>query len=238
MTHSDLIGVWERGEEQRAAGRALALLSAAEPALAEEQRASLPVGRRDASLLELRERLFGSHFAGVTTCPACGDSIELTFDAGDVRRDADQAAPIVVDAHGFVLELRLPDSRDLLAIERAQDLDSARDILLARCVTQATRDGEAVECSSLPEGVLAMVPHALGNADPQADVDLELSCPACSHAWREPFDIVSFLWTEVAAQAQRLLTEVHHLACAYGWGEDEILRLSPARRKTYLELVR
>jgi hypothetical protein len=238
MTGSDLIAVWECGEGERAAGRALALLTAAQPELAHERRASLPVGRRDASLLALRERLFGAHFSGVTSCPACGESMELTFDAQDVRRDAHDGAPLIVHLAGFELELRLPDTRDLLAIERARDLASARDVLLTRCTTAATRDGEPVDTRELPDSVMSRIPSILGSADPQADVELELACPSCAHAWREPFDIVSFLWTEVAAQAQRLLAEVHLLASTYGWSEEAILRLSPARRRTYLELVR
>lgn len=238
MTGSDLIAVWERGDGQRAAGRGLALLAAAEPSLELERRASLPAGRRDASLLALRERLFGQHFSGVTSCPACREPVELTFDASDVRRESGDGAPLAVHLHGFELELRLPDSRDLLAIERTRDLASARALLLARCIVRAARDGHAVDRQALPEEVLVQIPAILGAADPQADVELELSCPSCTHAWREPFDIVTFLWAEVAAQAQRLLAEVHVLASAYGWSEKAILRLSPARRRTYLELLR
>jgi hypothetical protein len=238
MTGSDLIAVWERGDGQRTAGRGLALLAAAEPTLDAEERASLPVGRRDASLLALRERLFGPHFSGTTTCPACREPMELTFDASDVHRETPGLAPLVVDLDGFAVKLRLPDSRDLLAIERTRDLAAARELLLTRCTVGATRNGAACDPGEIPAAVLARIPATLGAADPQADVELELSCPSCGHAWREPFDIVSFFWTEVAAQAQRLLAEVHLLASAYGWNERAILRLSAARRRTYLELVR
>jgi hypothetical protein len=51
------------------------------------------------------------------------------------------------------------------------------------------------------------------------------------------FDIVSFLWTEIAAEAKRLLREVHILASAYGWREADIFSLSPLRRQFYLEAV-
>jgi hypothetical protein len=34
-----------------------------------------------------------------------------------------------------------------------------------------------------------------------------------------------------------LLRDVHTLASAYGWKEDEVLHLTPARRHAYLELV-
>jgi hypothetical protein len=35
-----------------------------------------------------------------------------------------------------------------------------------------------------------------------------------------------------------VLREVHILASAYGWREDDILAMSPARRRIYLEMLR
>jgi hypothetical protein len=51
------------------------------------------------------------------------------------------------------------------------------------------------------------------------------------------FDIASFFWTEIAAEAKRLLGEVHILASAYGWREADILSLNPLRRRFYLEAI-
>ena len=47
---------------------------------------------------------------------------------------------------------------------------------------------------------------------------------------------MSFLWTEIEAWAWRMLSDVHTLARAYGWGERDILALSPTRRQFYLEM--
>ncbi len=77
----------------------------------------------------------------------------------------------------------------------------------------------------------------LAEADPGARIDLAVDCPGCGAAWSAPFDIVSFLWAEVDACARRLVGDVHALASAYGWTEDDVLALSPARREAYLELV-
>ncbi len=52
-----------------------------------------------------------------------------------------------------------------------------------------------------------------------------------------PFDILSYLWTEIEDWAQRLLVDVHTLAVSYGWSERDILALSPRRRRMYLELL-
>jgi len=70
--------------------------------------------------------------------------------------------------------------------------------------------------------------------------DLEgqhLTCPSCGYAWPAPFDIASFFWTEVDAWARVLLREIHVLASAYHWCEEDILRLSPWRRRSYLEQI-
>lgn len=228
-TQLDLLGIWERGEGQPAWRRALAILPDAGP---------MPVGRRDARLLELREQFFGRTFGGVTACPACSEDIELTFDADEVRRDCDgPSESFAILSGGYELELRLPETADLESIAHAATLADARATLFARCVIRATHDGASVDASALPEEVIDAAAAAMAARDPQADVTLEMTCPGCAHAWLEPFDVTTFLWTEVAAAARRLLREVHQLAWAYGWSEREILALSPARRSAYLEML-
>jgi hypothetical protein len=64
-----------------------------------------------------------------------------------------------------------------------------------------------------------------------------LKCPVCSDEWNAAFDIESFFWIEINAWAARILGEVHILASAYGWSEQEILRVSAWRRECYLNLV-
>ena len=72
---------------------------------------------------------------------------------------------------------------------------------------------------------------------PWAEIELNLQCPACRHCWSSLLDIVSFFWSEVSNQVKRLLAEVHLLARAYGWREADILSMSAARRKAYLDMV-
>jgi hypothetical protein len=77
----------------------------------------------------------------------------------------------------------------------------------------------------------------MSSADPLADVQLALTCPACDHKWEQAFDIADFLWNEIQAWAQQTLRDVHSLALVYGWREADVLALSPTRRQMYLELV-
>ena len=92
-----------------------------------------------------------------------------------------------------------------------------------------------MEIQTLPETVITVLAKYMVECDPQAEVQLDLSCPACGYCWKMMFDIVSFFWSEICAQARRLLREVHTLARAYGWREADILSLSTARRHFYLE---
>jgi hypothetical protein len=115
----------------------------------------------------------------------------------------------------------------------------ARRFLLDRCVVEARRhpDGTSMAPDQLPATVEAAVVEALEAADPMADLAVEVTCPGCSHAWSAALDVPGFLWEEVDRWARRTLLEVHALASAYAWPEAEILRLSPTRRRLYLELV-
>jgi len=85
--------------------------------------------------------------------------------------------------------------------------------------------------------VLNAAQEMMTQADPQADVQIALCCPACEHKWQEAFDILSFLWEEIDAWVYRTLNDVHVLASAYGWSESEILAMSAWKRQAYLDLV-
>ncbi|HCA88392.1 MAG TPA: hypothetical protein DEQ61_24785 [Streptomyces sp.] len=115
----------------------------------------------------------------------------------------------------------------------------ARRLLLARCTISAVRAGEPVPAdrlSELPGQVQRRIAEAAERADPAAEVTLSVGCPECGEATRAELDIASYLWTELDSWARDLLLDVHLLATAYGWGEREIMALSPLRRRYYLEL--
>jgi hypothetical protein len=236
---AELLGIWERGEGQWPWRRALTLLSGIAPGTPDDELASMPIGRRDAALLDLREQLFGNAFTGITACPDCGEEIELTFEASEVRRTAAHGdeGPFTISTGRYEVTFRLPDTADLMHLDGASGLAAARAELLARCVTSALRDGAAIVATELPPELVDVVTARMSEADPQADVAFEVACPSCAHAWLEPFDVVTFLWTELASWARSLLFDVHQLASAYAWSEHDVLRLSPARRNAYLEML-
>ena len=244
LTASELLDVWERGLRQPAAWRPIALLEPLYAGSTVDELARLPVGQRDARLFDLRRSTFGRQLAAVTDCPACGQRLDLEFDVEDIRPSAPASEDrppmaITVRQDGWEVTARLPDTSDLAAAAATGHPAAARRTLLRRCLSSVrTAEGEEAAWEKLPESVLEAVGRRITEADPQADVQLALSCPQCGHAWNAPFDIGAFVWAELQGSARRLLGDVHELAWAYGWSEADILNMSPERRSAYLELIR
>lgn len=240
LTATDLLRIWELGETQGDLDQALTMLAMAYPELTTEQLASLNLGERDRRLFGLRQQLFGSELRGFAECPQCRERLEFTL-AIPVMVGAEPAEGVsevqAFSAAGFDLQFRLPNSKDLIAASECTDSRQARRLLVQRCLREARREGTAVRVEELPEAVEAHLANRLAECDPWQEVLLDMMCPGCGHRWQPLLDIVTFLWTELAAQAKRLLREVHTLARAYGWRETDILALSARRRQTYLEMV-
>ena len=232
----ELLESWERGSSASPPERALALLSAVGLPPFDQ-----PVGKRDSYLLELHELTFGSDLAGVASCPACGDRLDVSLDVRELRSpeapEGTATGPFLFEEGGYVVRFRLPTSFDLVALSDWPESSTAGRFLLERCVLSATLDGRPVAAEELPAAIAESVAGRMGEEDPAADIGLALTCPGCGHAWAETFDIVAFLWEKVDARARRLLMEVHALASAYGWSEADVLAMSPARRGIYLELA-
>lgn len=241
LATGDLLALWEQGAAQSDVERALLLLAAACPDRPRDALADLSIGERDWSLLELREQIFGTTLEGLATCAQCQAVLELAFTVDDVRGAASNRSPaepaLSVQADGYDLRIRLPNSRDLEVAAAANSLPEARRRLFERCVLDARRDGAVCRADDVPEEIVQMAEARMAEADPQGDLQLSIACPHCGHRWQAGFDIVSFFWSEIHAWAFRLLQDVHVLASAYGWREAEILALSPRRRQAYLELV-
>ena len=184
-----------------------------------------PLGRRDACLLALRRAWFGERIECEGGCEACGEPIEVAFDAAHISTGhAPGGATIAIEANGREWRARVATSRDLIALERARGADG-RAILLHRLL-----DGS----DDPDETAAGAIAAALAARDPQAEVLLDLACPACGTPATLPFDIAAFLWMELDRWAQGMLDDVHILARSYGWSERAILALPAARRAAYI----
>lgn len=223
-----LLAAWEAAGTQDAVQRALTLLAAAMPGRSAADWAMVAIGERDRQLLAVRERLFGQRIEAVSACPACAEQLEVAFTTTDVALPAASGAPVQVEVDGQCVTCRLPDSVDLAAVADAPP-GQARALLLERCT--------GADPSALPAHVCDAIERALQDADPQADIRIALQCPACGHGWAMAFDVLAYLWSEIDDWARHLLRDVHDLASAYGWREPDILALSQARRRGYLDMI-
>jgi uncharacterized protein YbaR (Trm112 family) len=240
LSASELLRLWERGLANQPVERALALLCATSPDVSPEALARMSIGTRDALLLRLRERTFGPRLSSIVSCPRCRERLEFDFTTEEIAVDAEidqQVKLFSLSVQGYEVEFRLPSSLDLSVASASAGIDEAQRSLLSRCLLSAQLDAQEKTLDELPAEVIQAVLDEMGRRDPQADVQLALSCPQCGHAWQLTFDIVSFFWSEIEAWAQRILREVHALASAYGWREEEILALSAWRRQVYLGMI-
>lgn len=197
----------------------------------EAQPEALPIGERDARLIELRARTFGPVLELVVECPRCRDPLEFSVEAARLAERA-PLPPLRLALSDGEVEFRLLDSRDLQAAATMED--PARR-LFERSVVAVRRRGVTLDASALDEAERARLSEHLAEIEP--DLAFALHCPTCEHDWQAPFDPGAFLYTEVTAAAQRILREVATLAAAFGWSEPEVLALSAARRRAYLELA-
>ena len=249
LSARNLLAVWERGLGQSSVRQAVALLALVSPETAPEALATLSIGRGHARLLSLRELLFGPQLVSLALCPQCAQRLELLFQVADIRAGHDDPQPeiLTVEADGYAAAFRLPTSEDLAAVhtdhEQSREATAAGQALLSRCLLDVRHaDGEQslasdVSLVDLSPALVAAITETMEQADPQANVELDLTCTECGHHWLAAFDIVSYLWSEVDNWARRVLREVHTLASAYGWSEGDILTMSAQRRQCYLEMI-
>jgi hypothetical protein len=245
-THAEaLLQAWEDGRDASPGERGLILLRLAAPTLPDENRESLTVGRRDAILLDLFERLFGDTATALAGCPKCGEQLELDVPLAGIRvplpdHCLDRFSLIWA---GHEIAYRLPRTRDLAVLGAAPHHagDPAAYWLTKRCILSIhDADGTPRDLSLADDAAAALetaIAATIAEADPQAVVIVTFDCPACAEQWRSPFDIVEFLWSRLDELARGLLREVHVIASHYGWSEHEIVSLTPRRRRHYLELI-
>ena len=239
LSAAQLLDAWERGLSEPLCRRALPLLAAASLDSSTNDVAALTIGERDRSLLTLREWTFGRQLASVSNCPACGERLEWTVDTENLRvsKEGESPAEVLFEDNDYRVSFRVPNTLDVEAATSADNATNARRLLLERCVTAARIDGAKLAAADLPDELAETIAKQMTLADPQADIQVDLTCPSCPHRWQAIFDIESFFWNEINAWAQRILSEVHILASAYGWRESDILNLTPWRRQFYLGLV-
>jgi hypothetical protein len=127
---SELLQLWEQGRNQSSARCGLILLMAACPDKPWGDLAEISIGRRDAHILALREEIFGPILVSLSTCPSCGEQLELSFEASNILSGPilDHPSLLSLSSLDYDVTFRLPNSLDLIAVEGEKDVDRAREI--------------------------------------------------------------------------------------------------------------
>lgn len=240
LTAAGIVEAFGRGRDVSALERPLALLSAALPDRSPKDLAGLSLGARDALLMKLRQRTFGSSLTSYASCSGCGARLDFDLDIGSILEQdeatVDDAAHTLEEAE-FQVRFRLPGSRDVAAASAAGSPAAGTGLLLQRCVLAASRGSRPIPIAELPEAVVSALSERMSELDPMADVPVDLNCGACDKSTRVYLDIGAFFWTEIATLAENLMYDVARLARFYGWSEQEILAMGSARRRHYLEMA-
>jgi len=244
-----LLRLWEAGGGLPPAARDGALLRAAYPDADPDALAGIPLGRRDALLLQASRAAFGPRLDGLLECPDCGLRLQVTLDVATLAAAVEpveseaateaEAGWLVLAVDGYEVEHRLPTGDDLSAVTAfgPEQVDAARAALADRLI-RVRRDGRALSPPEVPASVLAAALEAMAARDPGMELSVSGRCPDCGSDCGALVDAGALLWGRVEATAVDLLRQVDVLARAYGWSEPQILALSDRRRHAYLELIR
>jgi hypothetical protein len=205
----------------------------------------LAVGDREALLLHLRRLTFGDRMQAVVSCPdpACGTKMDVPLSVGNLLVSASNTShdryEIAIDRNGSTYRaiVRVPTGADAEAAAGLAALDPARaaDHILRACVQQILRDGERVD--DVAPDIASAVGDAFADLDPQAELKLSLACVQCGRRITAIVDAAAYVLREIADGARQLHREVHLLAFHYHWAEAEILGMTPARRRRYLDFL-
>lgn len=203
--------------------------------------AKLSIGERDARLLHFRKWIFGPRLINFAVCPSCNGKVEWEAAVDDILLQEIDLGPgpkiFNVKKEGYSIDFRLPDSNDIqrAIVDKLGSSDASA--IVSACILDIRHGKKKTLPHQIPEPVLEAVSNRMAEADPQADMSMQLNCSHCGNLWKASFDILSYLWTEIDNWARRLFKDVALLARTFGWNEQEILSLSPMRRQQYIELI-
>jgi hypothetical protein len=239
LTGELLLTAWDQGAGKSALARGLLLLSLALPEADRQQLAQLSIADRNLRLLRLRELTFGPVLQGFGVCSQCSAQLEFAVPAGELIEHVQQQiceTPVTWSENGKQHQLRAVTSADLLATLDAPSEKDGEERLLARCLSVSSGSVEA-EASTESPGDRPTILEKFNQLNAAAELNCAVTCAVCSSPQTLDLDIAQFLWLEVRSAAKRLLAEIHELAWAYGWSERSLLRMSPARRHAYMEML-
>jgi len=203
----------------------------------------LTVGDREALLLHLHRLTFGDALHCVLDCPdsSCRERMDVDLTVSSLlsppNEDSRQWYDLPSDPNTRPLRFRIPTGADQEWASRlAQtDANAAATALVNLCLAES--EESPATSASLDDVTADRLGAAILERDPQAEIMLDVTCPACGRGCQTLLDAGGFLCRELEARLPQLYREVHAVALHYHWSEAEILGLTQPQRQRYLDLL-
>ena len=234
LSSAEVLALWEDGQRLHSLDRGLLAIRVF-GLESEGDAADWPLGRRNQALAEMYRECFGPKLQGWTECGHCAEKLEFEIDCLSLieRQNHANADPVFVRGGAF----RAPTSRDLARVAHEPDSESAARLLMQSCRLLGDGSEDSVPTAGWTPIDCEELGMRVAEADPLVEILLSFECPACKTAREQALDLPEFIWAQLEGVAKRILHEIHILAGAYGWSEDQILALSDSRRSLYLQMV-
>lgn len=238
LSDRELLTIWEFGTKHSVIETSLFLLSYAYPEHDIPHIAAFSIGERDARLLHLRESLFGPVLQNTSDCTVCHQKMEWETSIDSLKlQPISETVPGLMDLNykEHHIELRLPNSLDILELNEQDSEDDQVSQLIEQCVVNSTLPQK--QAKKMSKTLKHKIVQIMEDHDPQANVVMKLSCSECGNQWEATFDILQYLLKEINDWAIEMLQDVYTLAVNFGWSESDILDMSRFRRNLYLNMI-
>ncbi|MEM9267933.1 MAG: hypothetical protein AAGA78_03220, partial [Pseudomonadota bacterium] len=212
-----LLSLYANGKETDArTRRALLTQSSLRPVSALDRKAQT-LGDVDRALCQQLELLTerGESLDLMCTCPSCGETLEFQLPLVTLQSMAKppaQRRSVSIVFERASHEIRLPCLGDI----------TAGGLDLLSLSPDAPWESDAFRSAA---------EAALAEADPMLHPTLALTCSLCGAQITIDLDMAALLWQQVENVAHPLVQDVIALSQGLGWTEQEIVAMSPARRR-------
>lgn len=199
---------------------------------------SLTLAERIGALVHIVVQTEGGDSVALTLrCPHCAEALELAVPCPVLLQEAQRSRsePEIEVALGTSRSVRV--RRPTGADQRAwrTQIYSSEEEAVAAILHSLTAPAE-MHCA-LNSADLQRISDAMEAFDPLASFQVTTLCPSCGAEATVPVDLEATLLMRLRARQRALLAQVHRLAAAYGWTEEQVLDIPAHRREQYLQLV-
>lgn len=192
----------------------------------------LSVGDRQFLMRELAAQIDADPIWVHLNCGSCDGKMDVCFRYADlpVKNATAEFPEFTLRLGKKSLRVRVPNGADQEAIAALPHSEPALAFLLQRI---ALPTGKNSVDFSWDATAAQAVEAAVEAAAPELGTTLVAPCPHCAAENQVAVDLYAF----IGRAGREWLMEIHQIASAYHWTEEQILALPPPRRKYYLALI-